>query len=35
MPFRYVKSAEDGLPTMPKGMRELLYEDLNKGFEDF
>lgn len=35
MPFRYVRNSADGLPTMPTGMRELLYEDLNKGFEDF
>lgn len=35
MPFRYVKDAQTGQPTMPKGMKELLYEDMNKGFEDF
>ena len=33
MPFRYVKN-EQGLPTLPKGMKELLHEDMNKGFDD-
>ncbi|EJU01440.1 DUF431-domain-containing protein [Dacryopinax primogenitus] len=31
MPFRYV--AKDGQPVMPPGMKELLYEDLDKGFD--
>ena len=35
MPFRYVKDSQTGLPTMPKGMKELLERDMDKGFEDF
>ncbi|KAK7442025.1 hypothetical protein VKT23_016302 [Stygiomarasmius scandens] len=31
MPFRYI--VENGQPLLPPGMRELLYEDLNKGFD--
>jgi len=31
MPFRYI--VQDGQPLMPPGMRELLYEDLDKGFD--
>ncbi|KZT54471.1 DUF431-domain-containing protein [Calocera cornea HHB12733] len=31
MPFRYL--VQGGEPLMPPGMRELLYEDLDKGFE--
>lgn len=33
MPFRYVVDEAKQIPTMPTGMRELLYEDMNKGFE--
>lgn len=25
--------AENGQPLLPPGMRELLFEDMNKGFE--
>ncbi|KAG8965355.1 hypothetical protein FRC03_000655 [Tulasnella sp. 419] len=32
MPFRYIRD-EKGEPILPPGMRELLKEDLNKGFE--
>ena len=32
MPFKYM-SDEKGEPIMPKGMRELLREDMNKSFE--
>jgi len=31
MPFRYILEANE--PLLPPGMRELLYEDLDKGFE--
>ncbi|TDL27930.1 DUF431-domain-containing protein [Rickenella mellea] len=31
MPFRYI--SKDGEPILPSGMRELLYEDLNKSFD--
>ncbi|KAJ7092777.1 SAM-dependent RNA methyltransferase [Mycena belliarum] len=31
MPFRYI--ADSGEPKLPPGMRELLYEDLNKSFD--
>jgi len=31
MPFRYI--ANDNEPLLPPGMRELLYEDLDKGFD--
>ncbi|KAJ3812582.1 SAM-dependent RNA methyltransferase [Lentinula lateritia] len=31
MPFKYI--AENGQPVLPPGMRELLFEDMNKGFE--
>ncbi|CAD6567706.1 MAG: hypothetical protein CYPHOPRED_002010 [Cyphobasidiales sp. Tagirdzhanova-0007] len=34
MPFRYVMN-EIGEPILPSGMKELLYEDMNKGFDDF
>lgn len=34
MPFRYVED-EQGSPIMPPGMRDLLHQDMNKGFEDF
>lgn len=34
MPFRYVKDAETGQPTMPVGMKDLLYKDMDKGFEE-
>jgi ribosome biogenesis SPOUT family RNA methylase Rps3 len=32
MPFRYVKD-EHGEPTLPEGMRQLLYDDLDKSFD--
>ncbi|KAG9123982.1 hypothetical protein FRC07_013307 [Ceratobasidium sp. 392] len=32
MPFRYI-AHPDGEPILPEGMRELLKEDLNKGFD--
>ncbi|KZV59261.1 DUF431-domain-containing protein [Peniophora sp. CONT] len=32
MPFRYIIQA-DGTPRLPPGMRDHLYEDLNKSFE--
>ncbi|KAF8523693.1 SAM-dependent RNA methyltransferase [Hysterangium stoloniferum] len=32
MPFRYIAD-EEGQPTLPPGMRELLHKDLNKSFE--
>ncbi|KAJ8523321.1 hypothetical protein ONZ45_g143 [Pleurotus djamor] len=32
MPFRYITD-DKGNPRLPPGMRELLHEDLNKGFE--
>ncbi|KAE9405581.1 DUF431-domain-containing protein [Gymnopus androsaceus JB14] len=31
MPFKYI--AENGQPLLPPGMRELLFEDMNKGFD--
>ncbi|KAJ4490044.1 SAM-dependent RNA methyltransferase [Lentinula aciculospora] len=31
MPFKYI--AKNGEPLLPPGMRELLFEDMNKGFE--
>jgi len=31
MPFRYI--SRNGEPVLPPGMRELLYEDLNKAFD--
>jgi len=31
MPFRYI--ADGGVPRLPPGMKALLYEDLNKGFD--
>ncbi|PPQ99390.1 hypothetical protein CVT24_005373 [Panaeolus cyanescens] len=31
MPFRYIKQGDE--PRLPPGMKELLYEDLNKGFD--
>lgn len=31
MPFRYIADAKD--PLLPPGMRELLYKDLDKGFD--
>jgi len=31
MPFRYI--VQDGQPHMPPRMRELLYDDLDKGFD--
>ncbi|KDE09257.1 hypothetical protein MVLG_00577 [Microbotryum lychnidis-dioicae p1A1 Lamole] len=34
MPFRYVADAQ-GEPILPKGMRELLREDMDKGFDNF
>ncbi|SGY21115.1 BQ5605_C016g08198 [Microbotryum silenes-dioicae] len=34
MPFRYVTDAQ-GEPILPKGMRELLREDMDKGFDNF
>lgn len=33
MPFRYVVDEATQAPTMPSGMKELLYEDMNKGFD--
>jgi ribosome biogenesis SPOUT family RNA methylase Rps3 len=33
MPFRYVVNEATQGPTMPKGMKALLYEDMNKGFD--
>lgn len=33
MPFRYVRDPS-GEPIMPKGMKQVLYEDMNKGFDD-
>ncbi|MCJ1413446.1 hypothetical protein MMC19_007551 [Ptychographa xylographoides] len=33
MPFRYVKN-ENGMPTMPSGMLELIKKDSEKGFGD-
>jgi ribosome biogenesis SPOUT family RNA methylase Rps3 len=33
MPFRYVTDKE-GEPILPKGMRKLLKDDMDKGFED-
>ncbi|KAK9248725.1 SAM-dependent RNA methyltransferase [Lipomyces tetrasporus] len=35
MPFRYVKDSQTGEPIMPEGMRELIRQDANRGFEDF
>ncbi|PPQ75935.1 hypothetical protein CVT26_006341 [Gymnopilus dilepis] len=32
MPFRYIADS-NGEPRLPPGMKELLHEDLNKGFE--
>ena len=32
MPFRYVENGH-GEPVMPVGMKELIYEDMNKSFE--
>ncbi|GAA5850608.1 hypothetical protein JCM8547_001928 [Rhodosporidiobolus lusitaniae] len=34
MPFIYRKG-EDGEPILPEGMKEHLYEDMNREFEDF
>ncbi|SCV72143.1 BQ2448_4837 [Microbotryum intermedium] len=34
MPFRYVADAQ-GEPILPKGMKELLREDMDKGFDNF
>ncbi|KAJ3515854.1 hypothetical protein NLJ89_g1498 [Agrocybe chaxingu] len=31
MPFRYIADGKE--PCLPPGMKELLYEDLNKGFD--
>jgi ribosome biogenesis SPOUT family RNA methylase Rps3 len=31
MPFRYIADAKE--PLLPPGMRELLYEDLDKSFD--
>ncbi|KIK68390.1 hypothetical protein GYMLUDRAFT_256124 [Collybiopsis luxurians FD-317 M1] len=31
MPFKYI--AENDQPLLPPGMRQLLYEDMNKGFD--
>ncbi|KAJ3716381.1 SAM-dependent RNA methyltransferase [Lentinula raphanica] len=31
MPFKYI--VQNGEPLLPPGMRELLFEDMNKGFE--
>jgi len=31
MPFRYM--VENGQPIMPKGMKQLLYNDMDKGFD--
>jgi len=31
MPFRYI--SRNGEAVLPPGMRELLYEDLNKAFD--
>ncbi|KAI5481910.1 hypothetical protein MNV49_000187 [Pseudohyphozyma bogoriensis] len=33
MPFRYVVG-KDGEPILPKGMRELLRDDMDKGFDE-
>lgn len=33
MPFRYVVDEATQGPTMPTGMKTLLYEDMNKGFD--
>lgn len=33
MPFRYVVDESTQGPTMPTGMKDLLYEDMNKGFD--
>jgi len=32
MPFRYI-AGDDGEPRLPPGMRQLLHDDLNKGFD--
>ncbi|KAL0945931.1 hypothetical protein HGRIS_012212 [Hohenbuehelia grisea] len=32
MPFRYITD-KDGEPKLPPGMRKLLHDDLNKGFD--
>ncbi|KAK9315806.1 SAM-dependent RNA methyltransferase [Lipomyces starkeyi] len=34
MPFRYVKDGQTGEPIMPEGMRELIRQDSNRGFDD-
>lgn len=34
MPFRYVKGA-DGEPVMPLGMKDLIYADFDKSFDNF
>ncbi|KAH0831347.1 hypothetical protein J3R83DRAFT_14008 [Lanmaoa asiatica] len=33
MPFKYIADRPGGEPLLPSGMKELLYEDLNKGFD--
>jgi len=33
MPFKYIADRPAGEPLLPPGMKELLYEDLNNGFE--
>lgn len=33
MPFRYVTD-KDGQPILPPGMKELLYDDMDKGFDE-
>jgi len=33
MPFKYIADRPGGEPLLPPGMKELLYEDLNKGFD--
>ncbi|KAG9310153.1 hypothetical protein JVU11DRAFT_9773 [Chiua virens] len=33
MPFKYIADRPGGEPLLPPGMKQLLYEDLNKGFD--
>jgi len=33
MPFKYIADKPGGEPLLPPGMKQLLYEDLDKGFD--
>ncbi|GAA97814.1 uncharacterized protein L969DRAFT_629248 [Mixia osmundae IAM 14324] len=33
MPFRYIVQKDNGGPLMPTGMKDCLYEDMNKSFD--